>query len=156
VLPRERLVKRNTYRHAMHGEPVDCVGAIVRDPDGRFLLIQRGKEPDKGCWSLPGGRVEPGESDTEATAREVLEETGLAVEVGQLVGSVEREVPGGSVYAIRDYRCVPIAGAHVDAVRAGDDAADVGWFTPQQMKALDCSPMLLEAFREWGLLPPAE
>jgi 8-oxo-dGTP diphosphatase len=136
----------------MHREPVDCVGAIVIDPGGRFLLIQRGTEPDKGCWSIPGGRVEPGETDAEATEREVLEETALAVQVGPLVGAVERVAPGGVVYAIRDYRCAPAPGADLDAVRAGDDAADVGWFTPDQMRTLGCSPMLLEAFVEWGLL----
>jgi ADP-ribose pyrophosphatase YjhB (NUDIX family) len=56
---------------------VDCVGGIVVDERGRLLLVRRGTEPGRGLWSVPGGRVEPGESDAEATAREVLEETGL-------------------------------------------------------------------------------
>ncbi len=70
----------------MEQRRVQCVGGIVTDPAGRFLLVQRGQEPDKGRWSIPGGHIEPGESDTEATAREVLEETGLHVVVGDLVG----------------------------------------------------------------------
>jgi len=49
---------------------VDCVGGIVARADGRLLMILRGQEPAKGCWSVPGGRVEPGESDQQATARE--------------------------------------------------------------------------------------
>src|SRR6187200_2672799 len=59
-------------------ERIRCVGGIVRY-DGRLLLVRRGREPARGTWSVPGGHVEPGESDLEATAREVLEETGLVV-----------------------------------------------------------------------------
>ena len=132
---------------------VDCVGGIVTDGLGRYLLIQRGREPDKGRWSIPGGKVEPGETDAEATVREVLEETGLAVRVGALVGAVERDGPGGVVYDIRDYACSLGDGADPDAVRAGDDADAAGWFTAEEMVGLGCSPLLLEAFAEWGLMP---
>jgi ADP-ribose pyrophosphatase YjhB (NUDIX family) len=136
----------------MNPEPVSCVGGIVRDADGRFLMIRRGKPPDEGRWSVPGGRVEPGEADEEATAREVLEETGLAVRAGRLVGEVRRAGPDGLVYAIRDYECHLLSHARPDAVRAGDDAADVGWFTADELRALDCTPLLLETFEEWGLV----
>src|SRR4051794_11641248 len=70
-------------------EPVVCAGAVIRDDAGRLLLIRRGRQPSLGLWSLPGGRVEAGESPSQAAAREVREETGLVVEVGALVGSVE-------------------------------------------------------------------
>jgi ADP-ribose pyrophosphatase YjhB (NUDIX family) len=131
---------------------IDCVGGIVTDHRGRFLLIRRGHEPDRGRWSIPGGKVEPGESDAEATAREVLEETGLPVEVGAFVGAVERDGPGGVVYLVRDYRCAPARDADLDAVRAGDDADDVGWFTAQEVRTVGCSPLLVAAFEDWGLL----
>jgi 8-oxo-dGTP diphosphatase len=135
---------------------VDCVGGIVTDPAGRFLLVQRANEPAKGCWSIPGGRVEPGESDAEACAREVLEETGLHVVVGGLAGTVERAAPDGGVFLIRDYLCAPLDGIDASVVRAADDAADAGWFTTQEMRQLTCSPGLLEAFEDWGVLPPAD
>lgn len=137
----------------MEQRRVDCVGGIVTGPDGRILLIRRGNPPAQGCWSVPGGRVEPGEEDAEATAREVLEETGLAVGVHDLVGTVERDAPDGSVFVIRDYRCTPVAGADTDGVVAGDDAVDVGWFTPAQVRELDCAPGLVRALSEWGVLP---
>ena len=135
---------------------IDCVGGIVVDeqPDGvsRLLLVLRGQEPSKGRWSVPGGRVEPGEDDPTATAREVLEETGLAVEVGGLVGTVERDGPAGGVYVIRDYLCRLAEDADVAAVRAGDDADDARWFTPAEIAALPCAPGLVEALTEWGVL----
>lgn len=121
-------------------------------PDGRILLVRRANPPAQGCWSVPGGRVEPGEDDAAATAREVLEETALPVLVGELVGTVERDAPDGSVFVIRDYRCRPVDDAVTAAVVAGDDAADVGWFTPAQVRELDCAPGLVEALEEWGLL----
>lgn len=131
---------------------MDCVGGIVTSPDGRILLIRRGNPPAKGCWSIPGGRVEPGETDAQATAREVLEETGLSVAVSDLVGTVERDAPDGSIFVIRDYRCTASAGADTEAVVAGDDADEVGWFTPSQVRSLDCAPGLVEALTGWGVL----
>ncbi|HET7736812.1 MAG TPA: NUDIX domain-containing protein [Nocardioidaceae bacterium] len=128
---------------------VDCVGGIVTGPDGRLLLIQRGKEPAKGCWSVPGGRVEWDETLVEAAAREVLEETGVAVVVGDLVGTVERDAPDGTVYVIYDFACTPIGS--LQAV-AGDDADAAGWFTAAEVRELACSPGLVEALVEWGVL----
>lgn len=130
---------------------VPCVGAIITDPAGRILLVQRGTEPARGCWSVPGGRVEPGEDDASATAREVLEETGLVVEVGGLVGTVERDAPDGSVYVIADYACSPTG--DWDRPVAGDDAVAVGWYTPQEVRRLACVPGLVAALEEWGVLP---
>ena len=75
---------------------IRCVGAIITDDTGRLLLIKRGHEPEEGRWSLPGGRVRPGESDPQALVREVREETGLQVEPGRLIGEVDRPAPGGS------------------------------------------------------------
>ena len=103
-----------------------------------------------GTWSVPGGRVHPGESDAAATAREVLEETAVHVRVGRLVGTVERDAPGGGVYVIRDYLCTPVDGS--SAVRAGDDAADAAWFTTDEMRALTTAPGLVAALEEWGML----
>lgn len=132
---------------------MDCVGGIVTGRDGRILLVKRANEPARGSWAVPGGRVEPGEDDQTATAREVLEETGLRVRVHDLVGTVERDAPDGSVFVIRDYRCAPDDGADPDRVKAGDDAADVGWFTLSELAQLDCAPGLVEALEQWGVLP---
>lgn len=129
-----------------------CVGGIVVDDSGRILLVRRGQEPAKGCWSVPGGRVEAGEDDPAATAREVREETGLRVDVAEPVGSVERDAPDGSVYAITDYRCSPAVGSDPAAVVAGDDADEVGWFTPEEVRRLPCVPGLVTALDEWGVL----
>jgi 8-oxo-dGTP diphosphatase len=62
------------------------VDAVIMDPDGRVLVMERGTGPFQGCWVLPGGLVDPGESVEQACAREVLEELGLEVAIGPLVG----------------------------------------------------------------------
>jgi len=130
------------------GPLVRCVGAVVRDDAGRLLLVLRGHAPAAGTWSLPGGRVEAGESDAQALRREVTEETGLQVEVGRLVGTVERDGPGGATYQIHDYACTVAGGTLV----AGDDAADVCWAADAEVGTLDCSPGLVETLTGWGVL----
>ncbi len=133
---------------------IDCVGGIVTDDSGRLLLVRRGHEPSRGLWSVPGGRVEAGEDDAAAVRRELREETALEVVVGEPTGEVERPAPGGAVFVIRDYLCRPAHDAHPTEVVAGDDADEVGWFTPAQVLALDCTPGLVDALVEWRVLPP--
>jgi ADP-ribose pyrophosphatase YjhB (NUDIX family) len=87
----------------MGQQRVRSVGAIVFDASGRLLLIRRGHEPAKGRWSVPGGKVEPGETDAEAVVREVAEETGLTLRVGDLAGTVDRSGGPGVVYEVSDY-----------------------------------------------------
>ncbi|GIH91406.1 NUDIX hydrolase [Planobispora siamensis] len=124
------------------------MGAIVFDDSGRILLIRRGRPPAQGMWSVPGGRIESGESDAEAVVREMLEETGLRVAVGPLAGTVERPGPGGVVYEIRDYLAEVTGGT----LTAGDDAADARWFPVEELPRLPLAPDLLEALTSWEVI----
>lgn len=126
---------------------VRCVGGVVTDTD-RLLLVRRGRPPGAGLWSLPGGRVEPGETDAEALARELAEETGLQVAVGALVGTVERAGLDGTTYEIYDYACTPTGGR----LRAGDDADDVAWVPFAEVADLDLTEQLLQTLRDWRVL----
>ncbi len=81
---------------------VACVGAVVLDARGRLLLVRRGHEPSRGLWSVPGGRVEPGESLVEAVERELKEETGVDARCGLLLGVAERR-DGDHHFVILDY-----------------------------------------------------
>ena len=128
---------------------IPCVGAVVHDDAGRLLLVRRANPPAQGTWSLPGGRVEPGEDDAAAVVREVAEETGLLVEAGEVVGVVERDAPGGGIYVIADLACRVVSGTPA----AGDDASEAGWFAAAEVAVLPTSPGLVAALREWGVLP---
>src|SRR3954469_7876421 len=98
---------------------VACVGGLAYDEAGRLLLVRRANEPGRGLWSVPGGRVEPGETSEEAVVREVAEETGLRVVVTGLAGVVERAAPGGGVYVIEDHTAQVALGTAGTALRAG-------------------------------------
>lgn len=139
------------------GNVIPCVGAIIRDDAGRLLMIRRGHEPALGAWSLPGGRVEPGESDEQAVAREVVEETGLIVRVGALIGRIEIPAPDGGVFDIGDYACTVIGGE----LRAGDDASEAAWVDPSELVSREDAlsrqtpPGFVETLTRWGVLEPA-
>jgi ADP-ribose pyrophosphatase YjhB (NUDIX family) len=131
-------------------ERVACAGAVVFDSAGRLLLIQRGRPPSAGSWSVPGGRCRTGESPAQACVREVAEETGLAVRVERFAGRVEREgVRQGSVYDINDFVCVVTGGE----LRPGDDAIDARWVSGAELTRLQVVPLLRETLVQWGLLP---
>jgi 8-oxo-dGTP diphosphatase len=129
---------------------IRCVGAIVHDSNGRLLLVRRANPPGEGLWSIPGGRVEPNETDEAAVTREVSEETGLSVTVGRLVGKVERAAPNG-VFLIFDYECQVTSGV----LRAGDDASDVTWADGATLATLPTTDGLLQALSDWNCLPTA-
>ena len=110
--------------------PIVGVGAVVVDQNG-VLLVQRGREPLNGKWSLPGGALELGESLVDGIVREVREETGLEVEAVELIELVDRVVKQPSSegeriryhYVIADYLCRVLGGE----LRAASDADAVRW-----------------------------
>ena len=126
-----------------------CAGAIVFDAAGRLLLIQRGRPPAQGSWSVPGGRCLPGEAPQDACVREVAEETGLIVSVLRFAGHVERDGPDGRIYDIDDFVCAVVGGA----LRAGDDADEARWVRRDELAALSLVPGLLDALTAWNLMP---
>ena len=113
--------------------PIVGVGAVIVQ-DGRVLIIKRAHEPRQGEWSLPGGRVELGETLVEATRREIKEETGLDVDVGALIELFDRvHRRDGRVqyhFVIADFLCTPCGGT----LAASDDALDVAWVTPEELE----------------------
>jgi 8-oxo-dGTP diphosphatase len=127
------------------GRVVQCVGALIKDSAGRLLLIRRGHEPGAGLWSLPGGRIEPGESDQQAVVREIAEETGLIVTCGILAGTATFPGLGTDTVVVRDYRAVVVGGE----LAAGDDAADARWVDGAELASLPLTAGLLEFLRQW-------
>lgn len=131
---------------------VPCVGAIVIDERGRLLLVRRGHEPGAGLWSIPGGRIEAGETDAEALVRELREETGLTVRPGKLAGRVTRPGGPGTVFDIRDYFAAIADGGETGPLRAGDDAAEARWVHPAEIPELSLTDGLADALTTWGIL----
>jgi ADP-ribose pyrophosphatase YjhB (NUDIX family) len=128
---------------------IACVGALVVH-EGRLLVVRRGRSPGRGLWSVPGGRVERGESLEDAVVREVAEETGLAVRAGSVVGRVERAAPVNGVYVIDDLRCELLDPP--SALRAGDDADEARWVSRSELERLACVDLLVETLEGWGVL----
>ena len=125
------------------------MGAVIKDADGRLLLIKRGHEPGIGLWTLPGGRIELGETDQQAVVREIQEETGLLVACGRLVGTAELPGRDGAVIDIRDYLAVVTGGK----LAAGDDAGDVRWVTAADLSLLPLTKGLPEFLATRGVYP---
>jgi ADP-ribose pyrophosphatase YjhB (NUDIX family) len=116
--------------------PLIGVGAVIV-ADGRALLIRRGQPPLLGEWSLPGGVLECGETLRDAAIREAREETGLVVEVGEMLGVYERVIRSEDArvryhYVLIDFLCRAVGGE----LKAGSDAAEAGWFSREELPAL--------------------
>ena len=125
------------------------VGAVVIKNES-LLMIRRGRAPGAGLWSIPGGKVEAGESLAEALVREVAEETGLEVEAGPLAGI--HEVLGPPHYVVLDFHAT-IEGR--PEPRAGGDAAEVRWVPLESISGLSCTPRFVETLTSWGVLAEA-
>ena len=117
-------------------QPITGVGVVVWHGE-RVLLVQRARPPRQGQWSLPGGGQQLGETLTDAARREVREEAGLEVELGEVIATldlIERDA-GGRVryhYVLIDF----VAEAASAELRPGDDAAAARWFTLEEAERL--------------------
>ncbi|MCW5723353.1 MAG: NUDIX hydrolase [Maricaulaceae bacterium] len=106
----------------MNAKAVDSAGVVCRR-GGAVLLIRRARPPFQGRWSIPGGKIEPGETPQQTARRELFEETGVEAEIGALIAVIETEAEGYR-YRLHDFEARWIAGEP----RAGDDALEAAFF----------------------------
>lgn len=135
--------------------PIPSVGAIVLKND-KILLVLRGQEPSRGKWSIPGGIVEPGETFREAVRREVLEECGVEIEVGDVVevlDAIIRDQDGRVQY---HYILIDLLATYVGGkLRVGSDIDDARWVTEEELPGFDVTkgalPVIRKALRKQNL-----
>lgn len=117
--------------------PIVGLGAVVLGPNG-VLLIKRGKPPRIGSWSLPGGAQELGETTKAGIFREVKEETGLEVEVFQLIDVIDSINCDSSGRAKYHYTLIDVAAVVTGGtLEAGSDAMDAKWFQSHEIQTLN-------------------
>jgi len=137
------MTKREYPESPLVGVGAVIVDGRIDDPENapRVLLVRRGQPPLVGEWSLPGGVLECGETLREAVTREAREETGLLVETGDMMGVYERVIRGEQErvryhYVLIDFLSRPVGGE----LKAGSDAAEVRWFTRDELPELKLTP----------------
>ncbi len=131
-----------------HSEPTAC--ALVLDSDGRLLLSRRAHEPYAGSWDLPGGFLQEGEPPLEGLRRELLEETGAAIEPLDFVGAwTDRYGEGDD--AARTLNLYWTARIVAGELRASDDVSELRWFAPESLPEPGeiAFPNVIEAIRAW-------
>ncbi len=131
-------------------ETIRAASVVIVDEHARVLLVQRGRDPGRGKWSVPGGKCEAGETFAEAAAREAREETGLDVRVDRELWSLTIPAADGREYDVHDFAATVIGGV----LQAGDDAADARWFTDAELDALDLTDDLAGYLRRARVFDP--
>ena len=129
-------------KRAYPDHPIIGVGAVILDGD-RALLVRRNTEPLKGEWSVPGGVLELGEKLRDGAAREALEETGLRIEVGEVLDVFDSIFPDSNGrtqyhYVLIDFLCRPLAGE----AAPGSDVSEVQWITAADLDRLNLRPSI--------------
>ncbi len=129
--------------------PKVAVGALTVDKN-RILLVKRGTAPSKGLWAIPGGKIELGETMVQAVEREVLEETGIAIETSHIISvfdSITRDDTGVIQfhYIIIDFLAHPLDPKATPA--SGDDAEDARWVSVDELDNLPITKTTLELIK---------
>jgi ADP-ribose pyrophosphatase YjhB (NUDIX family) len=122
-------------------------GVVIKD--GKILMIKRAFEPGAGKWSIPGGLVEVGEKLSEACEREIEEETGLEVEVLELINvfdMIDKDEKGNVAfhYVLVDFLVKPVGGVE----KMSAEATDMKWVTHQEAKTMDLTRTARKAIEE--------
>ncbi|MCK0440794.1 NUDIX domain-containing protein [Gordonia alkaliphila] len=125
-----------------------AASVVLVDEDGRVLLVKRGHDPQRGRWSVPGGHVEPGETFEEAAVREVREETGLEVTVGEELWTATVPFGDDELFEVHDFAGTVTGGV----LRSGDDAEEVRWVAPADLADLPLTTGLLGYLRGAGVI----
>lgn len=122
--------------------------AVILEKDGKILLGRRNKEPENGKWVLPGGRVEPFESIKDAAKREIREETGLDVEVGEAFRIYEIIVPPG------EHRVIVYSRATVKSgePKASSDTSELSFFSRDDLKHVEMTDLVKRVLQDIGWL----
>lgn len=133
----------------LYDNPAPTASAVVVDRDGRILLARRGADPARGMWDLPGGFVESGEQPEQTVRRELLEESGLEIELTGLLG-IWSDRYGEGIHTLNiHYAARPNGGQ----LRAGSDVAELHWTAPAELPAAaemafaNCASALAEHLR---------
>lgn len=134
--------------------PLVGVGAVIQ-LDGRVLLIRRANEPGKGLWSIPGGLVEVGETVRDAAKREVEEETGIAVELGDLIDVIDNifRDEAGKVkfhYVLIDFLARPVS--LKTEIHPSSEVLEVRWCAPVELKELPLTRTARRLLEKIGVL----
>lgn len=133
--------------------PLIGVGAVVQ-MDNKILLVRRANEPGKGLWSIPGGLLEVGETLKEAAKREVEEETGIPVEIGELIDVIENIIrdEDGRVkfhYVLIDFKAKPISEKF--EIKPSSEVLEARWFTPEEIRNIPLTRTAKSLLRKIGI-----
>ena len=117
-----------------YANPAPTASALVRDADGRILLARRAGDPGKGLWDLLGGFMDEGEEPLQTLRRELREETGLELEVGDFLGGIPDTYGENGIHTVNLYWSATVAGGEA---RPADDVAELAWFPPDGLPPRD-------------------